>query len=58
MKIGIFKDFDRLGRIVVPKELRERFALGEMPKMVAAENRVLILDPEYILTRAKKAEKA
>ena len=28
-KVGIIKGFDKLGRIVIPKELRERFALNE-----------------------------
>ena len=26
-KVGIIKGFDKLGRIVIPKELRERFGL-------------------------------
>lgn len=51
--IGIIKEFDKLGRIVIPKELRERYGfLGEV-EIVATENGILIQNPQYVLTKRK-----
>ena len=49
--IGIFKKFDKLGRIVIPKELRERYALDNEVEIIATKDGVLIKNPEYILTK-------
>ena len=49
MEIGIIKDFDKLGRIVIPKELRERFALDKNVEILATPNGILIRNPEYVL---------
>ena len=49
MEIGIIKDFDKLGRIVIPKELRERFALDKSVEILATPNGILIRNPEYVL---------
>ena len=48
--IGIMKEFDKLGRIVIPKELRERYGFYGEVEIVATENGVLIQNPKYILT--------
>ena len=53
-EIGIVKEFDKLGRIVIPKELRERYALGNGVKIVATEAGVLLKNPEYVLTKIEK----
>lgn len=50
-KIGIIKEFDKLGRIVIPKELRERFFLDEKVEIVATKEGVLIKSTEYELTK-------
>ena len=50
-KIGIIKEFDKLGRIVVPKELRERFALNDEVEIVATEEGVLLKNPQYRLVK-------
>ena len=54
-KIGIIKGFDKLGRIVVPKEMRERFSLTDSVETIATTDGVLLRNPEYILV--KKEEK-
>ena len=54
-KIGIIKGFDKLGRIVIPKELRERFSLSDNVEIVATTDGVLLKNPEYVLV--KKEEK-
>ena len=55
-KIGIIKGFDKLGRIVVPKELRDRYALNGEVEIIAIKEGVLLKNPEYFLT--KKTEDA
>ena len=54
-KIGVIKEFDKLGRIVVPKELRERYGLADKVEIIATPDGVLLRNPEYVLI--KKIEK-
>ena len=49
--IGIIKEFDKLGRIVIPKELRERYGFWNEVEIVATENGVLLQSPQYVLTK-------
>ena len=56
-KIGIIKGFDKLGRIVIPKELRERFSLNDEVEIVATEEGVLLRNPKYRLVRVENDEK-
>ncbi|MBR7116555.1 MAG: AbrB family transcriptional regulator [Clostridia bacterium] len=53
-KIGIIKEFDGLGRLVIPKELRERYLTERKVEIIATEEGILLKDPEYVL--AKKSE--
>jgi len=48
--IGIIKEFDKLGRIVIPKELRDRYGLWGKVEIVATQNGILIQNPQYVLT--------
>ncbi len=52
-EIGIIKEFDKLGRIVIPKELRERYALNNKVEIIATKEGLLLKSPEYFLTRIK-----
>ena len=54
-EIGIIKEFDKLGRIVIPKELRNRYALDERVEIIATREGLLLKNPEYCLV--KKEEK-
>lgn len=54
--VGIIKDMDDLGRVVVPKEFRERYALKKRLEIVAIPEGVLIRNPEYKLVRIEKEE--
>ena len=51
MNIGIIKEFDKLGRLVVPKELRDRYALNNEVEIVATKEGVLLRSPEYVLIK-------
>ena len=46
---GIIKEIDKIGRIVIPKEFRERLNLENNVEVILTENGVLIRNPEYIL---------
>ena len=50
-EIGIIKEFDKAGRLVIPKEFRDRYALNSKVEIVAMKNGVLIKNPEYVLTK-------
>ena len=55
-KIGIVKEFDKLGRIVIPKELRERYGLTQTVEIVATKDGILLKSQEYVLVEKKKQE--
>ena len=44
--IGVLKEIDRLGRIVIPKELRDRYFLESEVEIIATTDGVLIKNPE------------
>lgn len=48
-KIGIIKEIDKLGRIVIPKDIRERFGLDCAVEIVLTSDGVLIRSPKYTL---------
>ena len=52
--VGIIKEIDRIGRIVIPKELRERYGLIDEVEIVATKSGVLIRNPEYKLVKISK----
>ena len=47
--IGAIKEFDKLGRLVIPKELRDRYGLSEMVEIVATKDGILLRSPTFIL---------
>ena len=49
--VGIIKGFDKLGRIVIPKELRDRYSLSDSVEIIATTDGVLLKNPEYILIK-------
>lgn len=52
-KIGIRKEIDKLGRIVIPKEMRALFNLqNEVELQITAEG-ILLKNPEYVLVKKK-----
>lgn len=50
-EIGIIKEIDSLGRIVIPKEFRERLGLEKRVEVVLTTNGVLIRNSEYDIVK-------
>lgn len=48
-KIGIIREVDKLGRIVIPKELRTFYKLENEAEIIATDEEVLLRNPKYIL---------
>ena len=53
-KIGITKEIDRLGRICIPKEMRNLFNLESVVELQITKEGILIKNPEYILVKKEK----
>ena len=49
--VGIVKEIDKLGRVVIPKELRERFGLNQEVEIIATEEGIVLRSPEYKLVK-------
>ncbi len=56
--VGIIKEIDKLGRIVIPKEFRSRFGLSEHVEIIATEFGVLLRNPEYKLVKTNNNERS
>ena len=52
--VGITKEIDNLGRIVIPKELRQLYSLTRQVELVTTESGVLIRNPQYKLVEIEK----
>ena len=49
--VGITKEIDNLGRLVIPKELRERYGLGKTVELVATDEGVLVKSNTHVLVK-------
>ena len=57
-RVGITKEIDKLGRIVIPKEFRERFNLVDEVEIVLTEEGILIRNKEYVLVKSNPESKS
>ena len=55
-KIGVVKEIDNLGRLVIPKEMRETFKLDKSVELVLTRDGILIRNPKYRLIEKTNAE--
>lgn len=53
--VGVNKEIDALGRLVIPKEMRDRFGLDGIVELVITEEGVLVRNPRFVLV--ERAEK-
>ncbi len=56
-EIGILRKFDNLGRIVIPKEMRDRYKFDKEVEIIATEEGVLIKNTGYVLIKKETIEK-
>ena len=50
-QVGIKKEIDSLGRIYIPKEIRDTLALYGEVEMITTTQGLLIRNPEYVLVK-------
>ncbi len=53
--IGVKKSIDNLGRICIPKEMRDLLKLEEKVEVVLTTDGILIRNPDYVLIERSKA---
>lgn len=51
--VGVEKQIDNLGRICIPKEMRDRFALNDKVELIVTQDGILINNPQYKLVKSK-----
>ncbi len=56
-QVGILKEIDKLGRIVIPMEFRRRYGFGDQIELVATKEGVLIKNAEYVLVHKDQIKK-
>lgn len=58
--IGRFRKIDKLGRLVIPKDLRDFYHINENTpiEIVATQNGILIKTPDYFVIKKDSGEKA
>ena len=52
--VGIIKDVDGLGRLQIPKEIRERLGLMKTVELIVTEDGLLIRNNEYCLVKTEE----
>ena len=55
-QIGIRTEIDHLGRIHIPKKIRELYALDREVELVLTEEGVYVRNPLYTLTRREETQ--
>lgn len=55
-KVGVIKEIDNLGRIVIPKEIRERLSLDKRVEIIITKEGALIRNPEYMIVKVSNDE--
>lgn len=54
--MGVIKEFDNLGRLVIPKEMRTLFSFSREVEVVITNEGVLIRNPQYVLVKKDDIE--
>ena len=52
--IGIIKKFDKLGRLVIPKELKKRYHFTDSVEIIATKDGILLKSPTYFLAEREQ----
>ena len=51
MDVGVVKEIDPLGRIVIPKDFRDRILIENKVEIVMTDKGILLRNPEYELVK-------
>ena len=49
--VGVRKEIDKLGRLCIPKEMRNLFNIKNDVELVVTVDGILIRNPEYVLVK-------
>ena len=49
--VGVLKEMDALGRLVIPKEMRALFNLSDEVELVITKEGILLRNPKYKLIK-------
>lgn len=52
-QVGIIREIDSLGRLVIPKEYRTLFNMSKNVEVIATEEGVLVRNPKFKLVEIK-----
>ena len=55
-KIGIIKDIDNLGRLQIPKDIRQRLGITKKVQLVVTDEGLLIKNDEYKLVKISEGK--
>ena len=53
-EIGINKEIDNLGRLVIPKEMRKLFNFDDEVELVVTDKGILVRNPKYKLIKIEE----
>ena len=53
-EFGIIRCIDKLGRLVIPKELRNLYMLNEEAEIIPCEEGLLLRNPKHIIELKEK----
>ncbi|MBR6769010.1 MAG: hypothetical protein IKM34_05945 [Clostridia bacterium] len=54
--VGVNKEIDSLGRLVIPKEMRALFRFENEVELIVTEDGVLVRNPEYKLVKKNQGK--
>jgi len=57
-KVGITKEVDKLGRIVIPKDLRDMFMINKEVEIIVTSDGILLRNPQYMLIKKASLAKS
>ena len=55
-KIGIIREVDSLGRVVIPKEIRKTYKLEREVEIISTGDGVLLRNPKYNIILVEKEQ--
>ena len=55
-KIGIIREVDSLGRVIIPKEIRKTYKLEREVEIISTGDGVLLRNPKYNIILVEKEQ--